>query len=188
MLHRKMEASWGTADDSRRKEKMSFKHKDMISCVEKVIQRNNGQSESSGKAHLYKVTVHQCGMTSQFHTSLWQVFLKTAFWQKQGWQCHSCKGGEEDWGQGKQRRWIHLSCPERTLELELTACLSRVQHFLPCSLRNSTPCTYVCLCTGVCVHLRHTKPMVPFLSPKIFKDSIVNKNISLSHRHANVVL
>lgn len=57
----KMKTSWGTTDNSggRRKPKnqLPCKRKDIISFVEKVIQRNNGKSESWGKAHLYKITV-----------------------------------------------------------------------------------------------------------------------------------
>lgn len=40
----------------KKKNQAPCKSKDIISFVEKVIQRNNGKSESWGKAHLYKIT------------------------------------------------------------------------------------------------------------------------------------
>lgn len=40
----------------KKKPQLPCKRKDIISFVEKVIQRNNGKSESWGKAHLYKIT------------------------------------------------------------------------------------------------------------------------------------
>lgn len=81
----------------------------------------------------------------------------------------------------------------RPFVAELVDRLSRLQCFLPSNLRISTLCMlvcacvcFVCACARVCVW--HTKPLVSFLSPKILRLIFFNKNISLSHRHANIVL